>query len=311
MAANIRTVYRYFPIAERDRQWGIYATTVGQCQMPPSATYPPQGHPKSYNFNPQIGRCLRDYQILYISSGTGWFKSVESGRVQVKPGNVFILFPGVWHSYAPNPSSGWNEYWVGFDGNLAQRLLRKGFFTPSHPVFYISEEDKLLFLFNDLLKTAHSNQPAMQQIMSATIMRILALLYSIQQSELAGDDRALQIIHTATIRMREAGGDQISIAELARELKVGYRWLRRAFTHYSGLSPHQYLLEIRLARARDLLSQTSLSVKEIATNVGFTDAHYFVRLFHNKVGLAPGEWRERIKKERAKLELNSKSARPK
>lgn len=122
---------------------------------------------------------------------------------------------------------------------------------------------------------------------------MLAMLFSEQQSRLAGDDPGLQLIHRAVTRMRENPETPLSIPALASELNVSYRWFRRAFAHHTGLSPHQYFLDVRLARARDLLAQTTLPTKEIAARVGFEDAQYFCRLFHKKVGFAPGVWRER------------------
>jgi len=54
----------------------------------------------------------------------------RSGRVAISAGMVILLFPRVWHSYGPARATGWNEHWVGFNGYLARRLVRHGFFTP-------------------------------------------------------------------------------------------------------------------------------------------------------------------------------------
>jgi transcriptional regulator GlxA family with amidase domain len=80
---------------------------------------------------------------------------------------------------------------------------------------------------------------------------------------------------------------------LARELGVSYSWFRHTFAAYTGLSPHQYLLELRLVRARGLLTETELSVKEIAMLTGFEDELYFSRLFRQKLNLTPSQWRSR------------------
>ena len=74
---------------------------------------------------------------------------------------------------------------------------------------------------------------------------------------------------------------------LARELGVSYSWFRHTFAAHTGLSPHQYLLEFRLVRARSLLTETEFSVKEIATQTGFEDEFYFSRLFRQKLNLTP------------------------
>lgn len=298
-ASSPQSFYRYFPVAKRDRDWGLFVTTVGESRLGPGTTYPPAGHPKGYHFRVQAGRRLHEYQAVYISAGSGWFKCEASGRVRrfkVDAGTVIFLFPGVWHTYAPAAATGWNEHWVGFNGDLARRLASHGFFSPERPILRAGAEDKLLALFNDLLEATRSNHPALQQILAGGTTSILALLYSVEQSRLAGDDPGLQVIHKAVTRMREAGETALSMPELARELNVSYRWFRRAFAHHTGLSPHHYLLEFRLARARELLAHTLLSTKEVSARVGFEDAQYFCRLFHRRVGVPPGTWRERAQR---------------
>ena len=288
-----QTFYRYFPVAKRDRDWGLFVTTVGESRFGPGTTYPPPSHPTGYSFQPSAGRCLLEYQIVYVSAGRGWFKSKASGRLAVEAGHVLLLFPGLWHSYAPAPATGWDEHWVGFNGDLARRLVQRGFFDPGRPALRVGEEDALRALFVDIMEATRDNHPALQQILAGTTLRMLALLYSVQQSKLAGEEPGSKVIHQAVTRLREAGGERLDIARLARELNVSYRWFRRAFAHHTGLSPHHYLLEIRLARARDLLAQSTLSTKEIALRVGFEDAQYFCRLFHKKIGVPPGLWRQR------------------
>jgi len=289
-----QTFYRYFPVAKRDRDWGLFVTTVGEARLGPgTAIYPPTGHPKGYDFRPPVGRLLREYQIVYITAGHGWFNAAATGRVRIDAGTVMLLFPGVRHSYAPSLKTGWNEYWVGFNGDLARRLVNRGFLTPERPIARARHEDELLALYNELLEAVRSNHPALQQIMAGFTFRLLGLLYSDQQAKRTGADPSLEIIHRAVTRLREAVEAPISITDLATELKVGYRWFRRAFAHHTGLSPHQYYLDIRMARARDLLTQTALSIKEIGTRIGFEDAPYFSRLFHEKTGMTPGAWRQR------------------
>jgi transcriptional regulator GlxA family with amidase domain len=80
---------------------------------------------------------------------------------------------------------------------------------------------------------------------------------------------------------------------LAQEFGVSYSWFRSRFAAHTGLSPHQYLLQLRLVRARDLLTETDLSVKVIALQTGFEDEHYFSRLFRLKLNLTPSQWRSR------------------
>ena len=295
MDKQIQSFFRYFPVARRDRDWALYITTVGASQIGPGIGYPPLGHPKTYS-SVTVGRTLPEFVLVYISAGTGWFKSTSVPKQRIEAGHVMMLFPAERHSYAPSAATGWDEHWVGFDGDLARRLMRRGFFTPRQPVFRAADEENLLALFNDLIKTTHDNHPALQQIMAGITLTILARLYSVQQFRLGGEQPGLRAIQNAVARMGESAEVPLDLPSLAREFNVSYRWFRRAFAHHTGLSPHKYLQEIRLARARTLLAQSSLSIKEIASQTGFGDEQYFCRCFHNKVGQSPGVWRSHARK---------------
>jgi AraC-like DNA-binding protein len=285
-----KTFYRYFPVAKRDRDWGIYITTVGASQFGPGTSYPPSGHPKQYS-PVSVGRLLSEYQIVYISAGSGWFKAEGVGKQNIEAGHVMLLFPGIRHSYAPSADAGWNEHWVGFNGDFVRQVVRHRFFNQRQPVVNAGNEEKLLGLFNEMIEITHNNIPASQQILSAITINILALLYSGLQSNGAADEPGTKVIQEAIVRMREAAEAPLDIEELARKFNVSYRSFRRGFARHTGLSPHRYLQEIRLARARTLLSQSALSIKEIALRAGFEDTQYFCRFFHKKVGMAPTAFR--------------------
>ncbi|MGH7981451.1 MAG: AraC family ligand binding domain-containing protein, partial [Limisphaerales bacterium] len=226
MDTHSRTFYRYLPVAKRDRDWGLYVTTVGASNFGPNSTYPPSGHPKEYS-SVRVGRSLREYQVIYISAGKGWFKAAGSPIKKVDAGQIIFLFPGVRHSYAPDPATGWSEHWIGFNGDLARRLRQRGFFSPSRPILTARDEEHFLALFNDGIKTIHDNHPALQQILAGITTNILSLLYSVQQFGSMGNEPELKIIQTAIGRMRESSETKLDLAELSQELNVSYRWFRR------------------------------------------------------------------------------------
>jgi AraC-like DNA-binding protein len=293
MGKDLKSYFQYFPISERDRKWGLYVTTAGEARIGPHVPYPPPGHPKGYNFEWRRGRVLADHQVVYISRGRGWFETRHTARQRIESGTVILIFPGVWHRYMPDSKTGWDEHWIGFDGDIARRWVKNGFLSKRKPVWRPGYEDVLLTLFAGLFEAIKANRPALQQIMAGTATQILGLLYSAQHARLAGDDTAMSAVQSAIVRMQTALESRLDMQTLARQLNVSYRWFRRTFAQHTGLSPHHYLLELRLARARSLLSETTAPVKEVATHAGFEDEHYFCRAFKQKIGLTPTQWRAR------------------
>ena len=293
MAAHPHNFSRYFPVSGRDRKWGWHVTTVGQAQNLPGEAYPEAGHPKGYTFDWAKGRVLDCHALVYISRGRGTFESRQSARQPVEAGQVLFLFPGVWHRYRPEAATGWQEHWVGFDGEVARRWVKHQFVSADAPVCTPGQEERWLTLFTELIMVVKLNRPALQQVMAGFTAQMLGMLYSGQQAALAGGDQALLIVQRAITKMQTELEQNLNAQALARELNVSYSSFRHTFQQHTGSSPHQYLLELRLVRARNLLTQTAQSVKEIAQRTGFGDEHYFCRFFKLKLGLTPGQWRSR------------------
>lgn len=86
----------------------------------------------------------------------------------------------------------------------------------------------------------------------------------------------------------------ISINELARRHGMNVSGFIRHFKEATGRSPLSYLLNLRLEEARQLLQEDTLSITEIAFQVGFEDSNYFSRIFRRKNGLSPREFRRRL-----------------
>jgi AraC-like DNA-binding protein len=85
----------------------------------------------------------------------------------------------------------------------------------------------------------------------------------------------------------------ITIEDLSREVALSPFHLIRSFRRVYRQTPHQYLVELRIAKAKELLRNTDLSVTEICVAVGFESLGSFSTLFRKLVGIAPSAYRER------------------
>lgn len=89
----------------------------------------------------------------------------------------------------------------------------------------------------------------------------------------------------------QAYGPPVSLHELASHAGMSPYHLHRHFRRAFGLTPQQYQQQLQLARVADGLSKSSNSIQEIALEAGFTDPHYFSRLFKKQTGLRPSHYR--------------------
>jgi AraC-like DNA-binding protein len=292
MAAVKNTFFRYLPISLMDKQWGVYVPTAGYSWTEAHApSYPLTQHPSAYHFIWEQGRILQEFQVLYIIRGEGVFESALSGQRPIKAGNAFMLFPGVWHRYAPNPETGWDEYWVGFDGDLPRRLVAQRVFVPQKPVFAPGLDETWHELFTRAIETIKLEPLGYQQTLAALAFEILTRLHALGRAQQLGGDADHAIIRKAKCLLTEHLEQTIDWESLAKDLHVSYSWLRHTFRQHTGFSPHQYQLQLRINKAENLLNNTACSIKEIAAQLGFECPYHFSHLFKRKTGLAPETWR--------------------
>ena len=83
----------------------------------------------------------------------------------------------------------------------------------------------------------------------------------------------------------------INLEDLALELNFSYSWFRKVFKDYTGYAPAKYFQELKLRRAKQLLIETSLSVKEIIFMLGYNNTEHFFALFKNNTGYTPMQYR--------------------
>ena len=95
--------------------------------------------------------------------------------------------------------------------------------------------------------------------------------------------------------IRDGVETKITVQEIATELGSSYSNFRKLFKEYTGTSPALYQQTLKLQRAKELLSSTEMSIKEIAYRLNFDSPDYFSSKFKMKVGCKPSEYREEMK----------------
>lgn len=288
--------YLYFPLSEKDESWGLNVLNAGNTKIEKHTVYPPESHPAHHNFNWETGRILQEYQLIYITKGAGVFES-ESCREAITEGSVILLYPNERHRYRPDENIGWEEMWVGFQGDFIDNIIEKGYFKPSDPIFHIGYNETIVNLFNDIVKISMEEKPGYQPAISGAIIYLLGLLHTHrQQSALQEMDLTEKIVTRARIIFREKLYQKISPKEIAQELQVGYSWFRKAFKKYTGLAPGQYQIQLKIQKAKELLADPSKLIKEIAFELHLESSLYFSKQFKEKTGITPAEYRKQISK---------------
>lgn len=283
---------RYLPVNAKDKSWGLAVTTAGFQSIMPHTSYPPKGHPSQYWFNPSSGRTLPEYQLIYVTKGRGSFRSSSAKPSDIKAGNLLLLFPNEWHTYYPQKDMGWDTYWLGFYGSYPDHLISCHFFQKKHPILEIGFNEEIAGLFGQAIELVKQEKSGFQQAVSGIVMHLLGEIYYITKNNLFEDKEIVKKIEEARMIMREHPEGSVCLEDIAADLNMSYSWFRKMFKQYTGLSPAQYQLQIKLQKAKALLISTSKSVKEIAYLLDFESPNYFTSFFKDKTGSTPLEFRK-------------------
>ncbi|WP_439564610.1 helix-turn-helix domain-containing protein [Microcella sp.] len=234
------------------------------------------------------GRRLRHPALVLVSVGSGWYVDATSPTgIAIEAPHALWLSPGVEHGYGPAPS-GWSEHWLIFGGRGVAAYTEIGVLSQLSPVIPLSRSIlEVLPLFSTLRTAIHDTTIVGQLETSVLAQRIIAGTVRAHYPT-TGAPPEKDLLHRLALQAFET----LSVSERARQLGLSVEELRREVARQTGLTPLEYVLDRRVARACELLTSSNETITRIARGVGYTDAAYFSRLFSERVGMSPRRFRE-------------------
>ncbi len=106
------------------------------------------------------------------------------------------------------------------------------------------------------------------------------------------EEQSETVVSKAKAYIKENYGRDISLDDVSREVNVSPYYFSKLFKEEEGQNFIEYLTKIRIDKARQLLREENLSIKEISIMVGYSDPNYFSRLFRKQMDMSPREYRE-------------------
>ncbi|MBQ0849780.1 MULTISPECIES: AraC family transcriptional regulator [Streptomyces] len=235
---------------------------------------------------PTVGpRTLDHHVAVVVSTGRGWFRTPDGRRTAVTAPALLWLTPGVPHHYGPDPDTGWDEAFVDFTGPTADTYTELGYIEPHRPVVALSDAGAARATVGRIVRAARRGNPLLEVETSAAVHELLVTLRRARADTAPDGEQVLQALARDACK-------PLTVADHATRHGMTPAELRTAVRRGAGCSPKDYLLGIRLGRAKELLAATELPVAAVARRVGYDDPAYFSRLFTRRVGMAPVRFRE-------------------
>jgi AraC-like DNA-binding protein len=251
-------------------------------------------------------------EIAVVREGSG-AHSLGDQRIRVSQGDVLIISAGIEHAFEDKGGLLLNQ--VVFDP--AQQLVPRpetlrlpGY----HALFVLDPTDRrylgdshrlrpglaqwrsLLELVDRIHREEAGRVPGFETAMRASFMQLVVSIarWHGQQIEGATPEGRLH----AVLRYMESHCDRpITLGDLAAQAHMSKNNFLRVFRKEHKVTPIEFLIRLRMARACEMMQDTALSISEIAYAVGFSDSNYFSRRFREVYGLPPSRYRKSMREE--------------
>lgn len=275
--------------------------------------YHSSGHFVSTQPWTHMKRMGENFEIIIGLKGTLYIQQ-QGEKYEVKPGDVLLLLPGQLHE-GYKQADDHNEvsfYWVHFkceenyeeiDMNTTIEKISQAKTNP----YYIELENTIFLpdfitfhsisriniLFKQLLDISHSNYYSNKICDNL----LTTLLYEISQQtidQLFSNTKRVEDVDISKVLewIKINLNRKISLEVVAEAFRFNKRYFSRLFKAKMGVTVNQYILTLKLHKAKDLFIQSELSIKEIAFLIGFTDEKYFMKLFKIHEQMTPTEFRK-------------------
>ena len=240
------------------------------------------------------------YMICIITQGKGSCEINEKVH-PVKSGDALLIYPGVEAIFEVDQEEPCSYTWVGFAGVKAKECIMNLGFSHKRHIISVENTDKLHQFVKYMLQAREltfANELRRNGLLKLFIAELIDQ-YNRQLTEVQMKDfhntETSAYIRNAISYIAENYASQIKINELADHIGVNRSYLASSFKKAMGYSPKEYLLRLRMEKAKSLLETTDQPINSIANAVGYTDQLAFSRMFKRYSGVSPKTYREENK----------------
>lgn len=243
------------------------------------------------------GPAVRDHFLIhYILDGEGTFH-VNGKIYSLTRDQGFLICPDFVTYYEAHTANPWHYIWVGFHGQKAEEYLKNAGLNQQNPVFTYRRGSFLKDCMMEMIKADENYNKGKD-------LRLQSLLYHFLSELMENGDhpgkfdtsRNVQdsYIHKAIQYINMNYSFNISISTISRQIGLDRSYLCHLFKQRLGVSPSTFLIQYRVNKACELMTDSRLTIGDISRSVGYEDPLVFSKAFKRLTGLSPNNYRKNM-----------------
>lgn len=268
---NLKMYERNVPILNKDCT-DLYVYEIGYHKVPPARCF---------------SACRSSYILHYVIDGKGTFNGEKFEK-----GDCYLKVPYEFESAIPDPDDPYETVWIIFFGSLVPTLLERCNLPHKNCVFHFDKYEECVRLIKRyLFEKEYSSE-------QEEIFELNALIYKILSKHLSTSNNKCKskndIAIMAAEYIEQSFNKPITVKNIADYVMFSPSYLSNVFKQKYGVSIQQYLINCRINNAVQLIDRFKhLSIADISESCGFKDPLYFSRVFKNRTGLSPTEFKKK------------------
>ncbi len=249
-----------------------------------------------------------NYEMVYIRRGNAAFE-ISGHTVPIGANDILIIKPKQPHKVVVKSESGCDFIVLNFtfrdnmNSEFSETSLEdflnfvSGKESGSYITLKVSQKNEIITLLNRILKERESSDIGSELLNYLMAMELFVLISRALKMEWENSiktksPKLKELIRAAVNYIHNNFERDISLNDIARFVFLSPSYFTRAFKEEMSLSPINYLLKIRVQRAKELLSETDMKISDIALNVGFSNQQRFNEIFKKNARITPLQYRK-------------------
>ena len=254
-----------------------------------------------YSLAPHTHNC---YELIYIKEGE---LKLTIASKEYSPKAPALIFVSKLEQHSLSVISGsYKRYYLCISPLLAGSMINDYTLLTvfsnrpedfCHVLDVTSIEDDVERIFTTIIDEHKTQYDYCARRQAALLSELLVLIYRLEPRMFSHEnDKSISVIWQIQCRLEQSCNEHLTLSSIANEYHMSPCYLSHLFKKVTGYPLMQYLSMCRLSLARQLLTETDMSITEIVFAIGYSDSSNFSRLFKREVNMTPMEYRRKFQK---------------